>query len=239
MGEKEADEWQEVAMNTKKEGEAAVRRVQAANTELTAQITTLELTKQAMQKEADVKSQMMQKIKMELEEKITASEAEKLNFQRQAREVADSAHGSKREMESRLSALEIEKDKRQQEADEWQEVAMNTKREADIASNKALKACQDLDAEIATLQATKAAMQWEAEVKAESMARIQGNADDKTSELEVKILEMQKKIEDVSRNNLELGTRIVATEEEKASMVREAEECKKLRSTRKEIVKRR
>merc|ERR1712107_243196 len=35
---------------------------------------------------------------------------------------------------------------------------------------------------------------------------------------------MQKKNEDVNRNNLELGTRIVAMEEEKASMVREAEE---------------
>merc|ERR1712007_348809 len=111
--------------------------------------------------------------------------------------------------ESQLSALEIEKDRRQQEADEWQEVAMNTKREADIASKKALKACQDLDAEISTLQATKAAMQREAEVKAESMARFKGNADDKTSELEVKILEMQKRNEDVSR-------RIVAMEEEKA-----------------------
>merc|ERR1712196_284843 len=128
--------------------------------------------------------------------------------------VADSAQKSKRDMESRLSALEAEKDKRQQEADEWQEVAMNTKREADIASKKALKACQDLDAEITTLQATKAAMQREADVKAESMARLKSNADDKTSELELKILEMQKKNEDVNRNNLELGTRIVAMEEE-------------------------
>merc|ERR1712007_396673 len=123
--------------------------------------------------------------------------------------------------ESQLSALEIEKDKRQQEADEWQEVAMNTKREADIASKKALKACQDLDAEIATLQATKAAMQREADVKAESMARLKGNADDKTSELEAKMLEMKKKNEEVSRNNLELGTRIVAMEEEKAMMQKE------------------
>merc|ERR1712007_415127 len=114
--------------------------------------------------------------------------------------------------ESRMSALEAEKDKRQQEADEWQEVAMNTKREADIASKKALKACQDLDAGISTLQATKAAMQREAEVKAESMARLKGNADDKTSELEAKILEMQKKNEDVR-------TRIVAMEGEKARTV--------------------
>merc|ERR1712064_157428 len=106
--------------------------------------------------------------------------------------------GSKREMESRLSVLEMEKDRKQQEADEWQEVAMNTKREADMASRKSLKACQDLDAEISTLQATKAAMQREAEVKAESMARLKGNADDKTAELELKILEMQKKNEDVS-----------------------------------------
>merc|ERR1712107_749113 len=134
-----------------------------------------------------------------------------------AREVADSAQKSKREMESRISALEIEKDRRQQEADEWQEVAMNTKREADMASKKALKACQDLDAEISTLQATKAAMQREADVKAESMARLKGNADDKTSELEVKIIEMQKRNEDVSR-------RIVAMEEEKARTVKEAEE---------------
>merc|ERR1712007_306742 len=64
----------------------------------------------------------------------------------------------------------------------------------------------------------------EADVKAESMARLKGNADDKTSELEAKIAEMQKKNEDVSRNNLELGTRIVAMEEEKVRTVKEAEE---------------
>merc|ERR1712196_143319 len=67
-------------------------------------------------------------------------------------------------------------------------------------------------------------MQREADVKAESMARLKGNADDKTSELEAKIVEMQKKNEDVSRNNLELGTRIVAMEEEKVRTVKEAEE---------------
>merc|ERR1712137_1031323 len=77
--QKEADEWQEVAMNTKREGEAAAKRLTLANQELDAQIVTLESTKQAMQREAVVKATAMSSAVAEYEDKFSAAEKEKEN----------------------------------------------------------------------------------------------------------------------------------------------------------------
>merc|ERR550537_175843 len=91
---KESEEWQEVAMNTKREGEQVVKRVTLAHQELEAQITTLELTKQAMQKEAEVKAAAMANTQIEYEEKVAAVESDKLQLQKKAK---DGLEGTSRE----------------------------------------------------------------------------------------------------------------------------------------------
>merc|ERR1719450_1965902 len=106
-------------MNTKKDGELALRRVTQASQELSNQITTLELTKQAIQREADVKADMFGKARAEYEEKLTNHENEKDSLRKSSRQATDMANQTQKKLEMQIAALELDVTKKQQEADEW------------------------------------------------------------------------------------------------------------------------
>jgi len=128
------------------------------------------------------------------------------------------ASQTQKKLEMQIAALELDVTKKQQEADEWQEVAMNTKRDAEMSSKKVMKMNQDLEAEIATLQATKAAMQREADVKAESNARKMGDTEEKISELEAKNGVLKSKLEEERRSKLELERKVVELQADRDDM---------------------
>merc|ERR1712007_295335 len=214
---KESEEWQEVAMNTKRDSEQVVKRVTLAHQELEAQITTLELTKQAMQKEAEVKAVAMANTRVEYEEKVAAVESERFHLQKKAKDGLEGISREKAELEAKLAQLDIEKSAKQREAEEWQEVAMDTKRQADEAARKNNKLMADLEAEISTLEATKLAMQKEAEVKAQATVNLKTDVDDRIRSLEADVRTYKEQSERTTK-------RMAALDEEKASTEKEAEE---------------
>jgi len=226
--QQEADEWQEVAMNTKREGEAATKRLSLANQELDAQIVTLEATKQAMQREADVKATAMSNAVAEYEDKFSAAEKEKENVGKKAKDEMEKLLKEKAQLEARVANLELEKNAREQEADEWQEVAMNTKRDAEESARQTGKTIADLQAEIETLEATKAAMQREAEVKAQVMTNLKTDTDETTRILEGDVVVAKKKsesaLEEIAKERIETAKRIASLESDKDDFEREAEE---------------
>merc|ERR1712007_103991 len=98
---------------------------------------------------------------------------------------------------------------------------------------KAMKMNQDLEAEIATLQATKAAMQREADVKAESVARKMGVSEEKISELEAKNGVLKNNLEEEKRSKFELERKIVELQADRDDMARDAEEWQEVAVTTK------
>merc|ERR1712137_1222780 len=125
--QQEADEWQEVAMNTKRDAEMSSKKVMKMNQDLEAEIATLQATKAAMQREADVKAESVARAKSISEEKISELEAKnevlKHNLEEEKRSIS--------EMERKMIELKEDRDGMAHEAEEWQEVAMNTKREGE------------------------------------------------------------------------------------------------------------
>merc|ERR1712064_223550 len=211
----------EVAMNTKRDSEQVVKRVTLAHQELEAQITTPELTKQAMQKEAEVKAVAMANTRVEYEEKIATVESERLLLQKKAKDGLVDISREKADLEAKLAQLGIERNAKQREAEEWQEVAMDTKRQADEAARKHNKLIVDLEAEISTLEATKLAMQREAEVKAQATVNLKTDVDDRIRSLEADVSTYKGQSQRIAE---EMKKRIAALEEEKISMEKEAEE---------------
>merc|ERR1712137_1476966 len=67
---KEADEWEEVALKTKREWEAQTKLWSATHSELQAQNETLEQTKRALANEHQMKTEMHTATKAELEQKL-------------------------------------------------------------------------------------------------------------------------------------------------------------------------
>merc|ERR1712007_151858 len=112
---------------------------------------------------------------------------------------------------------DIEKSAKQREAEEWQEVAMDTKRQTDEAARKNKKLIVDLEAEVSTLEATKLAMQKEAEVKAQATVNLKTDVDDRIRSLEADVRTYKEQSERTTK-------RMAALDEEKASMEKEAEE---------------
>merc|ERR1712137_373525 len=127
---KEADEWEEVALNTKRDGEAQARRLTVTNQELAAQNETLEQTKRAIVHEHEVKTEIHNANKAELEQKVTQLESELSSTQKKAAENTESWRKERTDLKAQLDAM-------QREADEWQDVAVNTKRSGEDAARTA------------------------------------------------------------------------------------------------------
>merc|ERR1712007_410918 len=88
--------------------------------DLEAEISTLEATKLAMQKEAEVKAQVTVNLKTDVDDRIRSLEADVRTYKEQSERTT-----------KRMAALDEEKASMEKEAEEWQEVAINTKKEGE------------------------------------------------------------------------------------------------------------
>merc|ERR1712137_940605 len=118
--QREAEEWQEVAMDTKRRADEAARKNNKLIADLEAEISTLEATKLAMQKEAEVKAQATVNLKTDVDDRIRSLEADVSTYKEQSERTT-----------KRMAALDEEKASMEKEAEEWQEVAVNTKKEGE------------------------------------------------------------------------------------------------------------
>merc|ERR1712137_453205 len=198
----EADEWQEVSMNTKRASTETKRQLESNISDLEAELATLNATRAAMIQEFNVKMDAVVRVRGELESEISALEASKAALTTEATVRTEAFQNLKHDLEARLASVEgerdemrikiktmkddfskertafettknlldLEKNTKHKESEEWQEVAMNTKREGEQVVKRVTLAHQELEAQLATLELTKQAMQKEAEVKAAAMA---------------------------------------------------------------------
>merc|ERR1719240_417912 len=155
---KKAEEWQEIATSCKRDNEQALKRATMEKLDLEAKIDTLEVTKQALHKETELRATRAATAKAELEGRIEEVQAEKETLKMKIAKDTGEVTRWKSDLEARIRELELEKVAKEREADEWQEVAMDTKNAADEARRKSAQTIRDLEAEIFSLTATKAAM---------------------------------------------------------------------------------
>merc|ERR1712137_1428070 len=170
----EAEEWEEVAISTKRQGEDFAR--QAA-----ARIADLESEIEAKQKEAEEWEEVAISTKhqgeefarqaaartTDLENEIATLEMTKQSLQREAALTNEMVVRMKAETEEVIAKLRAEIDAKRKEADEWEEVALKTKREWEAQTKLWSVTHSELQAQNQTLEQTKRALTHEHQVKTE------------------------------------------------------------------------
>merc|ERR1712137_1479788 len=142
---KEAEEWEEVARNTKMKWQADLHAMAGER-------QTFETQLHAKQKELEETEQIAMTTKKQWDAAAKQAAAKSSDLERQVNEL-----------ESRFNAKQMELVAKLKDAEEWEQVASNTKKKGDEAARTSAARITGLDDEIATLQTRLAGKQRDLE----------------------------------------------------------------------------
>jgi len=167
---KEAEEWEEIATDAKRDKELVVRRSIMEKQDLQANLETLEATKQALQREAEMRAAKTANARAEFDRATKEMQAEKEALQMKIAKSMGEVDKEKLDMGVRITALELERGAKERESAEWQQEAMDAKKSAEETRRVSTQIVRDLEAEVLSLKATKAAMMKESKVRMQVLA---------------------------------------------------------------------